>query len=41
MTYLHENPVRAELVVERNAYRWSSAREWSGDGAKVLIDGFE
>ena len=30
LNYIHQNPVRAELVSSANDYRWSSARIWRG-----------
>ena len=29
VNYIHQNPVRAGLVVQAKDYRWSSARCWS------------
>ncbi|MGH9470615.1 MAG: transposase [Terriglobia bacterium] len=30
VNYIHQNPVRAGLVLRAEDYRWSSARYWSG-----------
>jgi len=30
VNYIHQNPVRAELVERATDYRWSSARFWQG-----------
>ncbi|MAY74800.1 MAG: hypothetical protein CMJ31_08840 [Phycisphaerae bacterium] len=34
--YVHRNPVRRGLVEQPSAWRWSSARWWSGDRDGVL-----
>ena len=36
MNYIHNNPVRAELVVNPEDYLYSSARDYAGE--KGLID---
>jgi REP element-mobilizing transposase RayT len=41
VNYIHQNPVRAGLVVRAEDYRWSSARGWSGRGLEdepLLMD---
>ena len=37
--YIHANPVRRGLVESPVAWRWSSARYWSGEeGAEMMMD---
>jgi REP element-mobilizing transposase RayT len=41
VNYIHQNPVRAELVDCASDYRWSSARIWQGrglDNEPLLVD---
>jgi len=41
LNYIHENPVRAELVVRATDWRWSSARAWKGcpiDDERLQVD---
>lgn len=40
VNYIHQNPVRAELVSRATDYRWSSARIWQGflDDEPLLVD---
>ena len=41
VNYIHQNPVRAELVRRPTDYRWSSARIWQGsplDDEPLMVD---
>jgi putative transposase len=41
VNYIHQNPVRAELVSRAIDYRWSSARIWQGsplEDEPLLVD---
>jgi putative transposase len=41
VNYIHQNPVRAELVNQATDYRWSSARIWKGtkcEDEPLLVD---
>jgi putative transposase len=43
VNYIHQNPVRAELVEQANDYKWSSARywrhcEWEAEPLRVDLD---
>ncbi len=41
LNYIHQNPVRAGLVVRAMDYRWSSARIWQGcplENEPILVD---
>jgi hypothetical protein len=41
LNYIHQNPVRAELVERATDYRWSSARIWQGcplEDEPLLVD---
>ncbi len=38
--YIHSNPVKAGLSETPEAYRWSSAPEYFGDGESTTIDAY-
>jgi putative transposase len=40
LSYLHDNPVRRDMVAASVRYRWSSARFWETGSGPVQCDGF-
>ena len=38
MGYIHENPVRAEIVEKPEDYMWSSTRNYAGFVGSIAVD---